>query len=100
MTEQRNWTDLGFNPAPGDQGVVSELSSSLRQVAGHLISVHAVLTRIVKGQDEWTGDAAKAFGDHLGKLPGYLQDAPLANRPAVKPHHSPEHLLPMGTATP
>ncbi|WP_323809008.1 putative T7SS-secreted protein [Kitasatospora acidiphila] len=75
MTEQRNWTGLGFNPAPGDQGVVGGLSSSLRQVAGHLISVHATLTRIANGQDEWTGQAAKAFGNHLGKLPGYLQDA-------------------------
>ncbi|MDH6120886.1 hypothetical protein [Kitasatospora sp. GAS204B] len=75
MSEQRSWAGLGFNPAPGDQGVVTGLSSNLRQVAGHLVSVHATLTRIAAGQDEWTGQAAQAFGGHLGKLPGYLQDA-------------------------
>ncbi|GAA1972876.1 hypothetical protein [Kitasatospora viridis] len=75
MTQQRAWTGLGFNPAPGDEAVVSGLGTGLRSVAGRLIDVHSTLTKIAAGQGEWTGEAAKAFADHLGKLPGYLQDA-------------------------
>ncbi|MDH6142606.1 hypothetical protein P3T35_004634 [Kitasatospora sp. GP30] len=75
MTGHRAWAGLGFDPAPGDQAVVTGLSTSLRTVAAHLVSVHGTLSQIAAGQGEWTGDAAQAFAGHLGKLPGYLQDA-------------------------
>ncbi|MFI6446673.1 putative T7SS-secreted protein [Kitasatospora sp. NPDC050543] len=74
-TNTQDWPGIGHNPAPGEPGAVSGLSTSLRRVSQHLVEVHTVLTQLSNGQGQWTGEAANAFTGKLGKLPGYLRDA-------------------------
>ncbi|MFH8382012.1 putative T7SS-secreted protein [Kitasatospora sp. NPDC018058] len=69
------WDGLGFNPAPGDQTAVTNLSATLRRVAGHLGTIHTTLSQISDHQGQWTGKAADKFAENFGKLPDYLRDA-------------------------
>ncbi|MGW3042913.1 putative T7SS-secreted protein [Kitasatospora sp. NPDC001159] len=73
--QQPDWSGLGFNPAPGDQTAVANLSATLRRVAGHLGSIHTTLSQLSNHQGQWTGTAADKFAEKFGELPGYLQDA-------------------------
>ncbi|MFG2842790.1 putative T7SS-secreted protein [Kitasatospora sp. NPDC048296] len=69
------WNGLGFNPAPGDQTAVTNLSATLRRVAGHLGTIHTTLSQLSNHEGQWTGKAADKFAEKFGKLPEYLGDA-------------------------
>ncbi|SCK48161.1 putative T7SS-secreted protein [Streptomyces sp. WMMB 322] len=85
----QDWSGLGFDPTPGTQHVVDNLSVKLGKVAKHLTEVHAVLEEITKGKSStWSGEAAKSFAERVGKLPKYLQDAGDAMTGAKRALHS------------
>ncbi|MCH6163504.1 putative T7SS-secreted protein [Streptomyces marispadix] len=70
------WSGLGFNPAPGAPHVVENLVESLTKLSKHLNETYEVMDKIRSGRDNtWTGEAADAFKEHVGKLPKYLRDA-------------------------
>lgn len=66
---------LGFDPVRGNVGTVRELAKQMTDTGVYAREAHAVLKSVQDKKDVWTGDAAKAFTDKLGDLPGYLDDA-------------------------
>ncbi|WP_031078303.1 putative T7SS-secreted protein [Streptomyces sp. NRRL WC-3742] len=72
---KKDWPGLGFDPAPGDQSAVTNLSATLRRVAQHLGAIHTTLGQISHHEGRWTGTAADKFAEQFGPLPGYLGDA-------------------------
>lgn len=73
--QQRTYPALGFDPAPGTTERVSSVASDLKSVATELGAAYQALTGIGRSSGIWQGDAAQAFGEKLGKLPGYLDKA-------------------------
>ncbi|NLU72914.1 hypothetical protein HCC61_09535 [Streptomyces sp. HNM0575] len=55
---------------------MDNLVKSLTKLSKHLNETYEVMDRIRSGRDNtWTGEAADAFKEHVGKLPKYLRDA-------------------------
>ncbi|NKQ52992.1 hypothetical protein HFP15_08875 [Amycolatopsis sp. K13G38] len=75
---------LGFDPARGNVGTVRELAKQMTDTGGYAREAHRVLKSVQDKKDVWTGDAAKAFRDKLGDLPGYLDDAHVSLEDAGK----------------
>lgn len=71
----RGYPALGFDPAPGATERIVSLAADLRSVAAELEAAHQALLSIGRGGGVWQGEAAEAFRDRLGELPGYLDKA-------------------------
>jgi hypothetical protein len=65
---------LGFDPAPGDVGVVQNLHETVSRVAGQLSSAHGTLSQLGRSDGVWQGQAAQAFARRVGELPKHLAD--------------------------
>ncbi|MEU8570151.1 hypothetical protein AB0C51_17675 [Streptomyces pathocidini] len=66
---------LGFNPAPGNTGTVTALSSKLTKSAEVISEAHRMIEKLRAGTS-WEGDAAVAFREELdGVLPTNLKNA-------------------------
>ncbi len=70
----RYYPTLGFDPAPGDVGVVQNLHETVSRVAGQLGSAHGALSRLGRSDGVWQGQAAQAFARRVGELPKHLAD--------------------------
>ncbi|MEV0528100.1 putative T7SS-secreted protein [Streptomyces sp. NPDC050439] len=70
------YSDLGFNPVPGDRDVVKALHEKLTSCAKVLHETHGIVTKLMDGS-YWEGDAAVAFREQIddGPLPKNLQNA-------------------------
>lgn len=66
---------LGFDPAPGSIGAITDLADGLGTIAEQLGEAHTDLTRIGKSDGVWRGDAATAFAETVEDLPEYLDKA-------------------------
>ncbi|SFP77181.1 hypothetical protein SAMN05421810_103365 [Amycolatopsis arida] len=66
---------LGFDPARGDVGRVREIATELSGTGRYAGEAYDVLRSIQDKRDVWTGDAATAFVEKLGELPGFLEGA-------------------------
>ncbi|MGH3633978.1 MAG: putative T7SS-secreted protein [Mycobacterium sp.] len=73
--DQSSYPALGFNPAPGNHGAVSSLAQNFSTVSQHLGQAHDAMTKAGQSGGFWQGDAAQAFHQDIGKLPGYLRQA-------------------------
>jgi len=71
----RRYPALGFDPAPGATERIWSLAVDLRSVAAELDAAHQTLISIGRGGGAWQGEAAEAFHNRLGELPGYLDKA-------------------------
>lgn len=70
-----SYPSLGFDPAPGNVTVVSELTSRLQKSAQTISDAHKMIENLRSGGD-WEGDAAVAFREQLdGALPTNLKNA-------------------------
>jgi uncharacterized protein YukE len=71
----RNWDLVGGNPAPGDPTAYDELAGALRRTSTNAENAHKRLSSLKDSVDDsiWKGDAADAFKEQIGKLPGDLQ---------------------------
>jgi hypothetical protein len=72
---------LGFDPAPGEPGVVTAVEQAIGRQAQRLAESEHRLGHLQAGQ--WTGQAAGAFAADLGHLPGDLRRATSAHAEAV-----------------
>lgn len=70
-----DFPSLGFDPARGNVAVVADMATQMRDTALHAEEAFRALKSVEKQEDVWTGQAARAFADNLGDLPGYLDDA-------------------------
>ncbi|MCP2252245.1 hypothetical protein LY13_000984 [Prauserella aidingensis] len=75
---------LGFDPAPGNPGTVAGLAKQMSDTGVYAREAHEVITSIQNKKDTWIGEAAKAFADKVGELPGYLDAAHTSLRDAGK----------------
>ncbi|WP_072690888.1 putative T7SS-secreted protein [Rhodococcus marinonascens] len=66
---------LGFDPAPGNPGVVGRLSSELGELASKLEAAKDSLRGTGHSYGIWRGTAAEAFRNQVGELPGHLDTA-------------------------
>lgn len=71
----RNWNVVGGNPAPGDPAAYDELAGRLRRTASNAENAHRRLSSLKDSVDDsiWKGEAADAFKEQIGKLPGDLK---------------------------
>lgn len=69
------FTALGFNPAPGELGVVGDLAQKYDSVGKSLTDANEALTKIVNQEGIWTGSGSEAFARRVGDLPEYLTPA-------------------------
>ena len=67
-----NFPALGFNPLPGDPNIALELAQDVR-ILGDRVKEQAAFLRQAAMPELWTGEAAEAFAEYLGKLPGELE---------------------------
>lgn len=66
---------LGFNPARGNVATVNDLAQQFNSTGKYAGEAYDVLKAIQNKTDTWTGDAAEAFNEQVGDLPGYLDTA-------------------------
>lgn len=66
-----NFPALGFNPLPGDPNIALELARDVR-ILGDRVKEQAAFLRQAAMPELWTGEAADAFAEYLGKLPEEL----------------------------
>jgi len=66
---------LGFDPAPGQLANLEALSTQYQEVARSLEAAYEALTQIGSSSSSWQGEAALAFQNTVGELPGYLDKA-------------------------
>ncbi|ELP69976.1 putative T7SS-secreted protein [Streptomyces turgidiscabies] len=80
-----NYPHLGFNPTPGDTGIVRDLYKKLANCAKVLEETHGLVTKLMDGS-YWKGDAAVAFREQLddGPLPLNLKNAAHSIRKAAR----------------
>ena len=69
------YPSLGFDPARGNVGTVRALARQMTDTGTYAKEAHDALRSVQHNKDVWTGNAAKAFSEKLGDLPGYLDDA-------------------------
>ncbi|WP_253862281.1 hypothetical protein [Prauserella halophila] len=60
------------------------LAKQMTDTSVYAREAHEVITSIQGKKDTWTGEAAKAFADKVGELPGYLDAAHTSLRDAGK----------------
>jgi hypothetical protein len=65
---------LGFDPAPGDVGVVENLHGTVSRVAGRLSAANGAFRQLGRSDGVWQGQAAQAFAQRVGELPKHLAD--------------------------
>ncbi|MGH3977488.1 MAG: putative T7SS-secreted protein, partial [Pseudonocardiaceae bacterium] len=82
--QPRSYPSLGFDPAPGTTERVSSVAADLQSVATELGAAHQALTGIGRSSGIWQGEAAQAFHEKLGELPGYLDTADRSLRGAAQ----------------
>lgn len=69
-----DWSPFGGNPVPGDPGQVRALAQRFGDFVGQVGQQHALLMDVHNGVGGiWMSPAGRAFGPHLGELPGQLQ---------------------------
>ncbi|MGW0902759.1 putative T7SS-secreted protein [Streptomyces sp. NPDC002853] len=75
-TPDAGYSDLGFNPVPGDCDTVKALHKKLTSCAKVLHETHGTVTKLMDGS-YWEGDAAVAFREQIdgGPLPKNLRNA-------------------------
>ncbi|QWF80383.1 putative T7SS-secreted protein [Amycolatopsis sp. CA-230715] len=66
---------LGFDPAPGVVGTVTEVATTLGKVATDIGIAHDDLTKLNRSDGFWEGDGAQAFKGTVGEVPDYLNKA-------------------------
>ena len=66
-----NFPALGFNPLPGDPNIALDLARDVR-ILGDRVREQAAFLRQAAMPELWTGEAADAFAEYLGKLPEEL----------------------------
>lgn len=71
----RNWGLVGGDPAPGEPRAYEELSGILGRTATNAENAHKRLSDLKESVDDsiWKGEAADAFKEQVGKLPGDLE---------------------------
>ena len=75
MTRPEDFTNLGFDPAPGDLDTVSRLVTAIGAVTGQSGTAQSQLKRIGETDGIWVGKAADAFSDSVSEIPPYLEKA-------------------------
>ncbi len=71
----RNWGLVGGDPAPGQAVAYDQLAGALRRTADNAANSHKRLSDLKEAVDDsiWKGEAADAFREQIGKLPGDLK---------------------------
>lgn len=71
----REFTALGFDPAPGELDLVVDTADKYRQVHDKLSFAMDALESIIDQTGTWEGEASEAFARRVGDLPKYLGKA-------------------------
>lgn len=75
MTALEDFPALGFDPAPGELGRVTESAEQYRRVSSQLRFARDAIASIVNQTGIWEGEASEAFARRVGGLPEYLSMA-------------------------
>lgn len=66
---------LGFDPAPGELGRVTQVAGTYQRVSRQLGVARDALESIINQTGTWEGEASEAFARRVGDLPEYLGKA-------------------------
>ncbi|MGH9041158.1 MAG: hypothetical protein ACRDZ3_13110 [Acidimicrobiia bacterium] len=77
MRAPAEWEIVGGDPAPGDPTAFEVLAGFFADTAADAAEVEGRLRRLAEGTDDsiWQGEAADAFREEIGKLPGPLENS-------------------------
>ncbi|MGH3760780.1 hypothetical protein [Actinophytocola sp.] len=73
---------LGFDPAPGDTGAVTELAASYTKVGSLVADAQGLMGQAAAGAPGWTGTASDGYRAKAGELPAPLATTASAMRDA------------------
>ncbi|SFQ23399.1 hypothetical protein SAMN05421810_105285 [Amycolatopsis arida] len=71
----RDFTALGFDPAPGELPAVQASAEQYRKVGTRLAAALRAIESIIDQTGVWEGEASEAFARRVGDLPEYLGKA-------------------------
>ena len=79
------YTNLGWNPVPGEPTAVQNLHEKVQTAATSLRSTSDIIKNLRSASSEWEGEAASAFRNALDdKLPKYIENAATSLEKASK----------------